>query len=77
MLKLNDIVKVISPTLVDDKLEELFPVGTICKVVEVRTEEDGRPYYGIKPNSQYYTDSATYYYTENELEKGHLKWVKD
>lgn len=77
MLNLNDIVKIISPVMVDDELKELFPVGTICKVVEIRSEKDGSLYYGVKPVTLFYTSTVTYYYTEKELEKGHLRWIKD
>lgn len=64
MLKVNDLVKVISKTSCSDEIKELIPIGTICKVIEICYEEDGTLYYGICPiNNEIYS----FYYLENEL----------
>ncbi|RHG19992.1 hypothetical protein DW272_01955 [Blautia obeum] len=72
MLKIGDTVKVIRIT----NTGELIPIGTICTVLEVRKELDGKYYYGIGDN-RFYSKSVNGYYLENELEKGHLEWIKE
>ena len=72
MLKIGDTVKVIRIT----NTGELIPIGTICTVLEVRKELDGKYYYGIGDN-RFHSKSVNGYYLENELEKGHLEWVKE
>lgn len=48
-------------------------------IVEIDHEDDGKAYYGLMKG----TDSsgewiiAEGYYLEEELEKGHLEWIKD
>lgn len=72
MLKIGDTVKIISKTLEGDNMRELFPIGSIGRVTEDGlTERDGTPYYGITRNN------VTFYYLENELEKGHMEWIAD
>lgn len=72
MFKIGDTVKVISSTNVG----ELIPIGTICTVLEVSKELDGKYYYGIGDNG-FHSKSVNGYYLENELEKGHLEWIKE
>ena len=72
MFKIGDTVKVIRST----NTGELIPIGTICTVLEVRKELDGKYYYGIGDN-RFHSKSVNGYYLENELEKGHLEWVKE
>ena len=72
MLNVGDTVKIINNTLGGDgKKHEYFPIGSIGKVKEVYTEDDGSPYYGVEVNGN------TFCYLRNELEKGHMEWIKD
>lgn len=73
MLKVGDTVKVIDKTMCDDTLKELIPIGTICTVTEICNEKDNSIFYGITPKDRKYT----FYYLENELEKGELVWVPE
>lgn len=78
-LKKGDLVKVIAKTKVGDgEKKELFPIGTICKVVEVCKSDDSSHgfYYGILPMDEENTSSnCPYYYLREELELGELKWI--
>lgn len=76
MLKVGDTVKVISDTVSHWDPEEktqYIPIGTICTVTEVENGHDGMPYYGITPLGRDYM----FCYLEDELEKGHMEWIKD
>lgn len=75
MLEVGDTVKIISVTQEGEDKKEYIPIGTICKVVEVCMDNE-KPYYGISPINDSMT-SVPFYYLENEIEKGHLEWVKD
>lgn len=71
MLEVGDTVKVISMTSDGaGGYAEFLPIGTIGKITEVFNEDE--IYYGVKADGHY-----SYYYLENELEKGRLEWVKD
>ena len=76
MLKVGDTVKVISDTedagYCDGRKIEYIPIGTICKVVETDIEDDGSQSCAVDRG-----DGYAYWYKENELEKGHMEWVKD
>ena len=75
MLKVGDAVKVISATKSHwdpEDRTEYIPIGTICKVRDIDYCKDGT-YYGIQPLES----NCIFYYLENELEKGHMEWVKD
>lgn len=74
MWKIGDTVKVISKTEVNDELRELLPIGTICKIKEVREEDDGTPYYGITPIDK---EDVPFYYLKKELERGQIVWIPD
>lgn len=72
MISIGDTVKVISATEFNGEMVTFYPIGTICKVVE--KDDDG--YVGIIPiNSTF--EHYSYYYLENELEKGHMEWVPE
>ena len=79
MWNIGDTVKVIDRTLCGGIRTEVIPIGTVCVIVEIDHEDYGKPYYGLMKG----TDSsrewiiADGYYLEEELEKGHLEWVKD
>lgn len=75
MLKIGDTVKVIKPTNNDGELREYIKIGTICCVTEIGHEKDGTPYYGLAPI--YKPHSVVFYYVDNEIEFGHIEWVKD
>lgn len=79
MLKVGDTVKVVSKTdCGGGVMNELIPIGTICRVTEVCNDQEGI-YYGIVDIRTRECDEFmnTGYYLENELEKGHLEWIKD
>ena len=75
MIEVGDTVKIISVTQEREDKKEYIPIGTICKVVEVCMDNEN-PYYGVSPINDSMT-SVPFYYLENEIEKGHLEWVKD
>lgn len=75
MLKVGDTVKVISDTAShwnSSVRTEYIPIGTICKVRDIDYCKDGT-YYGVQPLE----DNCIFFYLENELEKGHMEWIKD
>ena len=72
MLNVGDTVKIIAKTIdYDGSIHEYFPIGSIGKVKEVCYEHDGSPYYGVEINGD------TFYYLREDLEKGHMEWIKD
>lgn len=76
MLKIGDTVKVIKPANDGDgEYKEYIKIGSVCKVVEIGYEPDGKPYYGLSPINR--KDNIIWFYYEDELEKGHLEWIKD
>lgn len=76
MLKVGDTVKVIAATedaeYCDGRKTEYIPIGTVCTVVETDIEEDGIQYCAVDSG-----DGFAFWYKENELEKGHMEWIKD
>lgn len=75
MLKIGDAVKVISDTVSHwDPYDrtEYIPIGTICKVRDIDQCIEGI-FYGVQPLES----NCIFYYLEDELEKGHMEWVKD
>ena len=76
MIQVRDTVKVIAATedagYCDGRKTEYIPIGTICKVRDIDYCKDGT-YYGIQPLES----NCIFYYLENELEKGHMEWVRD
>lgn len=70
MLKIGNTVKVIS------KINgvEYIKIGTICKIIEIHINDNGKKYYNIIPLEEIKID---YWYYEDELEKGHLEWIKN
>lgn len=76
MLKIGDTVKVISDTVSHwdpGERTEYIPIGTICVVRDIDYNKDDTIFYGIKPLES----NCIFYYLENELEKGHMEWIKD
>lgn len=71
MLKVGDIVKVISKTDYLGKKAEIIPIGTICKVSSVYSECDGSHFYDIKNMNPPYDQ---FFYLESELEKVGIEW---
>lgn len=47
MWNIGDTVKVIDRTLCGGIRTEVIPIGTVCVIVEIDHEDDGRPYYGL------------------------------
>lgn len=75
MLKVGDTVKVITSTTSHwdaEKKTEYIPIGTICKIRDIDYCKD-ETYYGIQPLES----NEIFYYLEDELEKGHMEWIKD
>ena len=80
MIKIGDTVKVIDKADIADDVgrRELYPVGTICKVMEVDKHCDGADYRVVKLEESYYAnENSGWWYKANELEKGHLEWIKE
>lgn len=78
MLCIGDTVKVIAATKSHwnpEEKTEYIKIGTICKVTSVEYEENGNPYYEIRPIYEIGCDR--FYYLEEELEKGELRWIKE
>ena len=71
MISVGDTVKVIKPTKHHDELVEFIPIGTICRV----TEKDNNVIC-IVPIENWLNDLG-FYYMEDEVEKGRLKWIKE
>lgn len=74
MFKIGDLVKVVAPTSShwDRSVKtEYIPIGTICQVISVGTEENGKCFYEVLP----VINGDAYCYYEDELEKGEIKWV--
>lgn len=69
MLHIGDTVKVLCTTMYNGKPTELIKIGTICTVIET----DGIWVSIVEHNS--FNDTG-FWYKEDELEKGHLEWVK-
>ena len=80
MLKVGDTVKVIASTedasYCDGRKKEYIPIGMICTVKEIGHCKNENPYYALLPVNQH-DDGLYFCYLEDELEKGHLEWVKD
>ena len=74
MLKVGDTVKVISDTASHwdpEEKTEYIPIGTICTVVETDIEEDGTQSCAVDNGK-----GVVFWYKAEELEKGHMKWIK-
>lgn len=73
MLKIGDIIKVVKPTSDGECLREYIKIGTICKIMEIRYESDGEPYYGLLPLNS--IRDIRWFYLEDELEKCNFESV--
>lgn len=76
MIQVGDTVKVIAATedtgYCDGRKTEYIPIGTICTVTNT--------YIGWNCERVCAVDSGNgyaFWYKENELEKGHMEWIKD
>lgn len=79
MIKVGDTVKVIDKADIADDIgrREFYPIGTICKVIEVDEDPDGFYYRIVKlEDSLYAGENDGWWYRANEIEEGHLEWVK-
>lgn len=76
MLKVGDTVKVIATTndasYCGGRKKEYIPIGTICTVVKTDIGKDGTQFCAVDSGNGY-----DWWYKENELEKGHMEWIKD
>ena len=78
MLKIGDYVKVIGTTLNGANEEvELYPIGTICRVVEIEKCNTGFAYEVASLKDIATLAFEGWWYMETELEKGKLVWVKE
>ena len=77
-IQVGDTVKIIGKTLVGGVEKELIPVGTICRVMSILPDRDGRLCYGVKDERMnFQSDSGIWaYYDEKSLEKGAMIWIK-
>lgn len=72
-ITIGDTVKVIGKTVVGGHEEELIPIGTICRVVDLENN-----YVGVIPEYDMpYHGYGEFYYLPDDLEKGHMEWIKD
>lgn len=76
MLKVGDTVKVISSTkeagYSDGRKIEYIPIGSVCTITDTDIDYDGTQICLVYPGN-----GVPYWYKENELEKGHMEWIKD
>lgn len=80
MLKVGDTVKVIDKADIADVegRRELYPIGTICIVMEVENHCDDADYRVVELDKvKFANEYDGWWYKENELEKGKLVWVKE
>ena len=79
MLKVGDSVKIIDGTIYEGEKREFIPIGTICRIIGIIQINGEINALGLVPEEKlhYYNGTGEYYYLENEVEKGHLEWVKD
>lgn len=78
MLCIGDTVRVVAPAggHCDPQVKtEYIKIGTICKVMSVEYEGNGKICYEIRPINDY--DYIGFYYHEEELEKGEMRWIKE
>lgn len=86
MLKIGDMVKIIKPSSVkvnklsnhdnNELKREYIEIGTICRIVEIYSEEGTNKYfYGLVPVKR--PRDMSFYYYDDEFESGHLEWVKN
>lgn len=69
MINVGNLVKVIRPANIDGP-KEYIPIGTICKVIEI-----DKDCCAIRDLNNPY--SVEFWYKEDELEKGILKWIPE
>ena len=76
MLKVGDTVKVFAATedagYCDGRKKEYIPIGTICTVTNTYIGWGGEQICAVDPG-----DGRAFWYKENELEKGHMEWIKE
>lgn len=68
-ISVGDMVKVIAPTMFNEKLTEAIPIGTICRVTEVRKIKDE-----ILVTIISLENSDEFCYLAPELERGYIEW---
>ena len=76
MLKVGDTVKVIAATedasYCDGRKKEYIPIGTICTVISTDIDWDGKRCCAVNSGGR-----DSYWYMEDDLEKGRTEWIKD
>lgn len=77
MLKIGDTVKVTGKTIDESgKEKEFIPIGTICRVVGYYNDDENGLIVGIIPEGENCI-IGEYWYHACDVEKGHMKWVKE
>ena len=77
MLKVGDTVKVIGTTLCGDVETECIKIGTICEVVDIDSDSSCGVLVGVVSKRDLpYKGYGEFWYHEEQVEKGYLKWVK-
>lgn len=77
MIEVGDTVKVISTTDFFGEQIELISIGTICKVIEIDVDDDENEIGIMVKPLDYYGNKIAFWYLQNEVEKGHMEWVRD
>ena len=75
MLNVGDMVKVLPLVECASLITELYPVGTIGKIVEIDEQMDGTCFRVVKLEElENANDNSGWWYKKEELEKGSLEW---
>lgn len=80
MINIGDTVKIVKMTQKaggePGELFEYIRIGTICTVNDIDHFDDGTTAYECIPDD-WRDDIGGFWYLEDEIEKGHLEWIKD
>ena len=82
MINIGDTVKIIKKTQKaggePGELYEYIEIGTVCTVNDIERSNNGTVAYECIPNSWIHRSCGfSFWYLEDEIEKGHYEWVKD
>lgn len=80
MINVGDTVKIVKETQKaggePGELFEYIKIGTICTVNDIDHLDNGTTAYECIPDD-WRDDICGFWYLEDEIEKGHLEWIKD
>lgn len=78
MLKIGDTVRVIGETVDGNGWKkEYIPIGTICRIIGIENDKKEGLLVEIIPEKEYSYSDWGYWYLARDVEKGHMKWIKD